>query len=609
MNSSNQLSPFSVQDNDAVPINLVTSLTLSGKFIYVSKSITNFLGFTQEELFGTSLKELIHLEDMFLVESSFFEQKQLESLVFRIKTKKYGFIWIAATIRFIYGKDDQICDEVLMTMSKINETPELESEREKDYIYPSVFNSPLIDMAPVSVIITSSGKINYLNRYAKELLGVSNLSDLKGISLLQFIHKDYHSVISKGIYLLSKGHNFGLSEQRWIKKNGEIIDVELKAVPISIEEQKIEYFVVNNISSKKKFQRVLQNSRERYQKIIHNSIDAIAVIYNDTWMFINDSGVKMFDADSYTELLGLNIYTFLDPKYHKQTKDMINYVMKENREHTITKQSWSTLKGKQIYTEFVCIPATFIDKPAVQVIIRDITDRKNAEDLMVKSEKLSIAGQLAAGIAHEIRNPLTSIKGFLQLIQTTSVANNNYFQIIFSELNRVELILSELLVLAKPTEDTFRQVDVREILKDVVTLLDTQAILQNIQIHLEIPSVETFIICDENQIKQVFVNLIKNSIEAMQNGGNLYIHICFCDEKVVLKFKDDGCGIPETILDRIGEPFYTTKEKGTGLGLMVSYKIIENHNGMISVRSKMNEGTTFKLVLPRAELTKKEQDK
>src|SRR5690606_5088484 len=258
-----------------------------------------------------------------------------------------------------------------------------------------------------------------------------------------------------------------------------------------------------------------------------------------------------------------------------------------------------TFQGKQVYTELIGIPTTYFGESAVQVIIRDISDRIKAEELMIKSEKLSIAGQLAAGIAHEIRNPLTAIKGFLQLFNDDFDGKQNYFDIIFSELNRIELILSELLLLAKPSEIKFKNKDIRTILRDVVTLLETQAILQNIQINIEFQNEESIITCDENQIKQVFINLIKNSIDAMENGGNIYIRSIVTQEFIYLLFIDEGCGIPKSILDRIGEPFYTTKEKGTGLGLMVSYNIIENHNGEIKVDSKENEGTTFEIMLPR----------
>ncbi|MHB8172583.1 MAG: ATP-binding protein, partial [Thermincolia bacterium] len=137
--------------------------------------------------------------------------------------------------------------------------------------------------------------------------------------------------------------------------------------------------------------------------------------------------------------------------------------------------------------------------------------------------------------------------------------------------------------------------------QNIVALLNTQAIISNIRIVTEydinLPSID----CDENQLRQVFVNILKNAIEAMPGGGEILIKVKPAgDNMVLIRFIDEGYGIPEDKMPRIGEPFYTTKENGTGLGLMVSYKIIENHQGRIEVSSKINKGTTFDIILPVA---------
>lgn len=246
----------------------------------------------------------------------------------------------------------------------------------------------------------------------------------------------------------------------------------------------------------------------------------------------------------------------------------------------------------------VCIPTTYFGEPAVQIILRDLSEHKHAEELMIRSEKLSVAGQLAAGIAHEIRNPLTAIKGFLQLMHGEIEKDNQYFEIIFSELNRIEMILSELLMLAKPQETVFEKANVKTILLEVVTLLETEAILRNIVIEKKFSDENQEVVCDKNQLKQVFINLIKNAIEAMPNGGTVTISTKSENFSIVIEIKDEGEGIPKELLERLGEPFLTTKEKGTGLGLMITYKIVENHKGTIDVSSS-EKGTVFTIKLPK----------
>lgn len=384
-----------------------------------------------------------------------------------------------------------------------------------------------------------------------------------------------------------------------LHKNGNRIDFSVKAVPMIVE-NKLNgiYIIAKDITMQIKERAQLIKSEERYSSLVHNSIDTIAVICEEKWVFINYSGEIMFQASSHQDMKRKSVYSFLDPKHHQLFKERAQSIKKGNKPEKWAELEWFTLKGKKIYTEVVGVPTTYKQKFAVQLIIRDISERKKAEELMIKSEKLSIAGQLAAGIAHEIRNPLTSLKGFLQIMQSGAEKKEQYFHIMKDELDRIELILSELLLLAKPQSIHYQPKDVRMTLQQVITLLDTQAIMNNVQIITKFDSQEVLVNCEENQIKQVFINFIKNAIEAMPAGGDLLVEAKRENELVIIRFVDQGCGISEEILEKIGQPFYSTKEKGTGLGLMVSYSIIEGHQGSISVVSKMNEGTTFTVHLP-----------
>lgn len=232
----------------------------------------------------------------------------------------------------------------------------------------------------------------------------------------------------------------------------------------------------------------------------------------------------------------------------------------------------------------------------------DISKRKHAEELLRKTEMLSAVGQLAAGIAHEIRNPLTSLKGFTKLISAGAGSKDSYIEIMLDELNRIEEIVSELLVLAKPQAIDLVAKSIEPILQDVILLLDTQAILNNVEIASEIEADLPQVMCVENQLKQVFINLLKNAIEAMPSGGQIEVQAFLDDERnIVIRFLDNGPGIPAHKLAKLGEPFYSTKEKGTGLGLTVSYKIIENHDGTIHFESEEGAGTTVTITLPPAE--------
>ncbi|MBP3952957.1 ATP-binding protein [Bacillus suaedae] len=221
---------------------------------------------------------------------------------------------------------------------------------------------------------------------------------------------------------------------------------------------------------------------------------------------------------------------------------------------------------------------------------------KETENLLIRSEKLSMAGQLAAGIAHEIRNPLTSIKGFFQLIKKNE-HSDLFYKIIEEELSKIEQISSELLILAKPHSEVRQSHSIYQLIEDVTFLLESQAIIKNIIIKTNYENTNMKIQCEDTKIKQVLINLIKNAIEVM-DSGTININVKEKNHCALISITDEGNGMSESSLKKLGEPFYTTKPKGTGLGLLVCYKIIENHGGTICVDSTLGQGTTFTVKLP-----------
>ncbi|TCT26659.1 two-component system sporulation sensor kinase A [Melghiribacillus thermohalophilus] len=229
--------------------------------------------------------------------------------------------------------------------------------------------------------------------------------------------------------------------------------------------------------------------------------------------------------------------------------------------------------------------------------IRDITEKKEAEEILVRSEKMSVAGQLAAGIAHEIRNPITSLKGFLQLMNTGIEGKEQYLKIMADEIEKIEHITSELLFISKPLTDDHHRESLNELLDDVCTLMQSQARLHDVQIMLN-QSDEIFINCDRSQIKQVFINIIKNAIEVMEDGGTIQVIVIKHDQHVDIDIVDEGPGIPDELLDKINEPFFTTKKNGTGLGLMITNQILTKHKGELTVIRNKTRGTTFRVTLP-----------
>ncbi|PZD95473.1 hypothetical protein DNH61_13140 [Paenibacillus sambharensis] len=338
---------------------------------------------------------------------------------------------------------------------------------------------------------------------------------------------------------------------------------------------------------------------ERYKLLVENSMDMIAIMRNGRWEYVNKAGLQMFEAQREEELINRSVFEFLHPAYHEQLRKQFAGLDSDYNEARVPEeQEWYTVTGKLLHTEVVKTLTTFGSKPAVQVIVRDISERKKNEELLINSEKLYVAGQLAAGIAHEIRNPLTSLKGFLQLMASGRASSSQYFEIMKSELTRIEAIVSEMLMLSKPQVYELAVKDIRSIVNDTVILLEAQAIMHGIVLEFKHDEFPLWVNGVENQIKQVIINIMKNAIEAMPDGGTITVS-CFGEgDTVTVRVVDEGPGIPGEQLQKMGQPFYTTKDKGTGLGLMVSYKIVDNHKGMIRVDSHLGTGTTMDIIFP-----------
>jgi len=227
--------------------------------------------------------------------------------------------------------------------------------------------------------------------------------------------------------------------------------------------------------------------------------------------------------------------------------------------------------------------------------LRDISEMKRAEAYLRNSEKLAVVGQMAAGVAHEIRNPLTTVKGLLQLSKDRF--QSDHYKLIMSEIDRMNFIVSELLVLGKPQAVYYSEVECISILDDVLKLFESQAVMNGITITKDIKG-SGHIYCDPNQIKQVFINILKNATEAMPYGGTIHIIVDKEGSEQRIRFVDNGEGIPEDVLNKIGQPFCTTKKDGNGLGIMMTKKMIDSHNGKIQFNSQVNSGTTVDIYLP-----------
>jgi two-component system, sporulation sensor kinase D len=321
--------------------------------------------------------------------------------------------------------------------------------------------------------------------------------------------------------------------------------------------------------------------------------------------FIENIGLSVIDSKSF-KLLSNNDIAIFETNYKVDYNQEHCQVLK--LEHLGWKIALETPKTtpKEIIHFIIPFQAIFLFFTSTLFIAycffkyRDIN---NNYIELINSQKLELVGQLAAGTAHEIRNPLTGIKGLVSLISEKhkdDPEDQFYAKVIQDEITRINQIVSEFMILGKPTAEITNTFDLNEILKEVEPVIRSEAYLKNIDyIHSNYDEYLP-ISCSKDHIKQVILNLSKNAIDAMDNGGLLTI-ICSKDTKhIEIKIIDNGCGIEEDKLKEIFQPFFTTKDTGTGLGLIVCHRLIESYSGTISFESIVNEGTTVTIKLPHA---------
>ncbi|UOY94597.1 ATP-binding protein [Ectobacillus sp. JY-23] len=232
-------------------------------------------------------------------------------------------------------------------------------------------------------------------------------------------------------------------------------------------------------------------------------------------------------------------------------------------------------------------------------IVETLRNHLSFSNKMVRLEKMEVVSQLAASISHEVRNPLTVVKGFLQLFKMdglTEEEKKRYIDTALIELDRAEGIISDYLTFAKPTSANITTIDVKQEMQRILDMLRPFAYENSVLIHEHLE--ECSVKGNVQNVQQVLLNIVKNAIESMPNGGVLRIQTKKTRNKVIIHIQDTGCGLTSEQRARLGEPYFSTKEKGTGLGLMVSYRIIEAMKGTIEVESQLGTGTTFTIALP-----------
>ncbi|MFD4706422.1 PAS domain S-box protein [Gottfriedia sp. NPDC058432] len=577
----------------------VYSFDLNGNYLSVNPVMERMFGYTESELLQMSFVPLVSKVDLDRVMEHYKRATEGITQRYQVKTlhKNGTVVYLNVTnmpiiingkIVGVYGIAKDITDRQL-EQDELSKT----KERLESFVHNNADAIWVIDLEDRVLEINSSFETMF--GYSAESIIGKTLPIVPDF-LNDFI-QEIHNKVRTGVSVVA------LETIRECM-DGSLIHVSATLSPIVDLKGNVTGItgVCRNITSRKKAEETVKIKSKQLESYIENNVDGILIFNRNGDVVHSNKAYETMFGWTGEEIQGVHLYDlgFIPDEILTEVK---RFEGKVKQGMVIFGEETIRVRKDGVKVNVILSAAPIHDAQGNldgwSSTLRDITEWKMSQIMLQNTEKLSVAGQLAAGIAHEIRNPITSIKGFIYLMKNGFGDKEEYFKVMSSECERIEGILSELLILAKPQINKLEQTDIHMLLTQIIVLLKTEAIMNNVEIITEFLKEDLQINCDENQMKQVFINFIKNAIEAMKKGGNLTIQTQKRDEKkLMIQIIDEGGGMSEETISKLGQPFYTTKQKGTGLGFMISKKIIDNHFGEVHIESEVNKGTTIEVIIP-----------
>ncbi|MEY2195434.1 PAS domain S-box protein [Neobacillus sp. BF23-41] len=378
------------------------------------------------------------------------------------------------------------------------------------------------------------------------------------------------------------------------KQIEEIKKLQFNNMEQIVEERTLELIRANEklqkeIEERERIANHLYRSQERFRKIFESSPCLMAIFSqkNLTFIEVNTSWIK-FTGYSQDELEKhkINLKNFVD----ESTGKPINLDRKIRNKKIRYKTKNGDIRDGLLSTEMIDIDP----EPCTLIVLTDITDTVHLEKEMSRLDRLNLIGEMAAGIAHEIRNPMTTVQGFLQLSRNNSAnLSAEIIDLMLDELRRANAIITEFLNLAKNKVSVKKKQNLNTILEALSPLIQAEAFRSNKQVNLDLNKCPDIYI-DQKEIRQLILNITLNGLDAMSSNGKLTIKTYTKNQAVILEIKDQGHGISPDVLQKLGTPFFTTKETGTGLGLAICYSVAKRHHAEIDITTG-DDGTIFSI--------------
>lgn len=586
----------------------VLIIDVSGQITYVNTTFCRITGFEREELIGRYFLELIHENDRKILFDVFSDairgDSASRSLEYRILHKNGSVVWCNSNPARIYndGKLTGI-NSVVQDITSRKNLEEALSQSEKKY------RAVVEDQLEMICRFVPDGTITFANNAFCRFYGRSS-GDIVGKSYLSLLPESHYPSFTTAIEELLTEPQRVIYDIQSFDRGDTSRWMEQTLRALTGENKQVEKFqiVLRDITDRKKAEQALKDSEEQFRMIFNSIHDGFAVfevnydendnVVDARFLEVNQAFEKMTGVKS-NDILGKTLWEVF-PKMRLLTADMWKDIISGGKNIRIEELYFRSLD------KYFRINGLSPKRGRYAVLISDLTDHKKMTEKLVRADRLSSLGEMAAGLAHEINNPLTGVIGLSQLIvEKPGLPDTVKDDIagINQEANRAAGILKDFLIFARGQKPDMRKSDMNEVIDSVLKLRMTYMRKSGIEVYTDFTKDLPPLMMDVSQIQQVLLNIILNAEYFMiesHKKGKLKITTSRHDCVVRSVFEDDGPGIPAEILPSIFDPFFTTKEpgKGTGLGLSISYGIISEHNGNIYAESSCDHGTSFIIELP-----------
>jgi len=461
--------------------------------------------------------------------------------------------------------------------------------------------SDILNAIPISIhTYNSDNEIDFVNRKFEELFkcpkeDILGLNDRKALKVLQKVgNKSEDTLITRVKNDEDDTNNIIRS---YLNSDG-------KEIKVLINTHKVNGGILVLASDVKQEQEIKNLNLQA--QIILNAVITPTMILDDEGKIVacNNSYADLIEIE-YNNIIGMDIHK-LSNILKINGNDNVDVFKKGYFKNEMIEWLIETPEGKKKQLQITTSVITNIYNDNIGIIYaaRDISNMKEEQLKLINQEKLVLLGQMGATIVHETRNFLTTIKGNSQLIElyVDDEKIKKYARKINTDTDEVNKIISDFLSLSKPRETEMEEVAFNDLVSSMKNTIETSSLMKKVELVLDLDYDERYIICDETQIRQVILNICKNAVEAMEGILSPILHISTglnqYKKEIFIRISDNGSGIDNKTIKKIGTPFFTTKKTGTGLGLNACYEIIKEHKGRINIESDLGKGTTFTIVMP-----------